>query len=402
MAAVSIVVLHVWQFSQPSGDSAVFRQIAGLQLDLAFGVTLFFALSGFLLYRPFAAALMRADRRPSFGRYLRNRALRILPAYWVILTVTALVLGSGATRDSEGHLLFNQRIDDPITFAKHALLVQGYDRSTVVTGIQPAWSLVVEVAFYLVLPLLALLAWLLARRATTRGDRRLAALAPALLLLGVGLAGKAAAIHVVPDTEGSGGWGDDWHSLLVRSFLCQADLFSFGMALAVVRVDHEDGFLRLGPRGRRGIAAVCIGSALLVASMTGSDQLGPTPWNTLMAFACALLVALVVLVDPSAKRPALVRFLELRPMVAVGLVSYSLFLWHEPMIRWLGERQLAFHGQAGFLLTLVTTMVVCLVLSVLTYRLVELPALRFKRRARVADAAPRRLAPETRVEPVPD
>lgn len=38
-------------------------------------------LSGFLLYRPFAAALLRARPRPDLAAYLRNRALRILPAY---------------------------------------------------------------------------------------------------------------------------------------------------------------------------------------------------------------------------------------------------------------------------------------------------------------------------------
>jgi peptidoglycan/LPS O-acetylase OafA/YrhL len=47
--------------------------------DLAYGVILFFTLSAFRLYRPFAAAILRADPLPSVRRYLRNRALRIHP-----------------------------------------------------------------------------------------------------------------------------------------------------------------------------------------------------------------------------------------------------------------------------------------------------------------------------------
>jgi peptidoglycan/LPS O-acetylase OafA/YrhL len=378
----------VWKFSRPSGDSALFQYVANMQADLAFGVTLFFALSGFLLYRPFAAALMRAQPRPSFSRYLRNRALRIAPAYWVILLVSALVLGTTSVRNSAGQVLLNQRIDDPITLGEHLLLVQGYDPSTVATGIGPAWSLGVEVVFYVALPFLALFAWSLARRATTRSGRRLAALMPALLLLAVGLAGKMSAIHILRDTQLSGGWGGDWHSVLVRSFLGQADLFSFGMALAVARVDSEDGLLRVSALGRKGIAALCVASYLVVATRTdAADHLGTTPYNTLMALACALFLGLVVLVDSSAERPALVRVLELRPMVALGLVSYSLFLWHEPLIGWLGVLGVGSTGKAGFVVTVLLTLGVGFVFSVLTYRLVELPALRRKRRARSDDAA---------------
>jgi peptidoglycan/LPS O-acetylase OafA/YrhL len=377
----------VWWQTRPAGDSALFQLVANTQADLAFGVTLFFTLSGFLLYRPFVAALMRAEPRPSFERYLRNRALRIAPAYWVILLVSALILRSVAVRNADGERVLSG-IDDPITLAKHMLLVQGYEPSGVVTGIGPAWSLAVELVFYLALPLLALAAWALARRASTRAGRRLAALGPALLLLAIGLAGKMVATHFLPDRIWSGGWGGDWHSVLVRSFLCQADLFSFGMALAVVRVDVEDGLVRVSALGRRAVGALCLGVYLVTARMTdASDQLGITPYNTLMALACALFLALVVLVGSDTERPALVRVLELRPLVAVGLVSYSLFLWHEPLIGWLAVNGLAPSGRAGFLVTLFLTVAVGFVLSVLTYRLVELPALRRKRRTRTEGAS---------------
>ena len=58
------------------------------------GLTLFFALSGFLLYRPFAAAIVRAERPPYVRAYLTNRALRILPAYIAILILVGLIFGA--------------------------------------------------------------------------------------------------------------------------------------------------------------------------------------------------------------------------------------------------------------------------------------------------------------------
>ena len=70
------------------------------------------------------------------------------------------------------------------------------------SGIVPAWSLAVEVVFYLALPLLGLLAVVVARRAATPRWRLLAGLVPAGLLLVVGLSGRAVARFLVPPAGG--------------------------------------------------------------------------------------------------------------------------------------------------------------------------------------------------------
>ena len=87
VAAWSIVVFHVWVFTSTStpgwnlGPATVFMR------PLQSGVYLFFVLSGFLLYRPFVEAAWGDAGAVSIRRYLRNRALRILPAYWFVLLV---------------------------------------------------------------------------------------------------------------------------------------------------------------------------------------------------------------------------------------------------------------------------------------------------------------------------
>jgi peptidoglycan/LPS O-acetylase OafA/YrhL len=88
VAALAVLTFHVVLFSPAVGSLPLQLPHHGERVfsGLRFGLTLFFVLSGFLLYRPFVAAAMAKRPLPSIRDYLRRRALRILPAYWVILS----------------------------------------------------------------------------------------------------------------------------------------------------------------------------------------------------------------------------------------------------------------------------------------------------------------------------
>src|SRR4051794_35589245 len=60
------------------------------------GVSLFFALSGFLIAGPYLAALLEGRAGPDVRRYARRRMTRILPAYWIALTAAILLLTPAA------------------------------------------------------------------------------------------------------------------------------------------------------------------------------------------------------------------------------------------------------------------------------------------------------------------
>ena len=115
------------------------------------GVALFFLLSGFLLYAPHARAHLDGPPPPPVRRYLRHRALRVLPAYWVLVAVVLLTLA----RDEAA----------PGEVAVQLLLLQVYAPDHLLVALTHTWSLAVEASYYLVLPLLA--AALAPRRATT-------------------------------------------------------------------------------------------------------------------------------------------------------------------------------------------------------------------------------------------
>ena len=394
IAATTILVCHAWFYSNPDGGPLWDGEAGSIPFEsMAFGVTLFFALSGFLLYRPFLVAAFEPDQRPSVSAYFRNRALRILPAYWVILLIVSLVLQSALVR--EGADLHTGALTNPGDLLSAAFLLQDYRPSTTIIGIGPSWSLAVEVVFYLALPLLAGLALSLARWARSSRGILMASLAPAALMLVIGITGKLAAQHLFANPGPGGGYDSSWHTVLVRSFWAQADLFAFGMAVAAVHVQVARGALRLPDWWRWAAVAVAVPLGLAAAlRLAGNDgQLGYPIDNTAIALVAAIGLALVVL-PAGGRPPRIARGLEAPAAVALGLVSYSLFLWHEPVIYWLRDHDLIAPGPAGFVLNTVVLFVITVALSVVTYRLIEVPALRLK--ARTAPAPPAPAAEEAR------
>ena len=389
IAAGSVLVYHTWIIASPSGAWADAGPLTSLLPDLSFGVVLFFTLSGFLLYRPFVAGLLGHRPRPQFARYLRNRFLRIAPAYIVILLSAALVLRHVLVRDETGEL-YSGGVGDATELLGMVFLVQHYSPSTVLTGIGPAWSLAAEVVFYALLPLLVLAGAALARGDASRTRRRWAALAPPMAVLALGLAGKAVAAYAVPPVSPYAGWNADWHSVIERSFLCHADLFAFGMALAVLKVETEHGGVRLHRLTRPALAVLVVAGYVVTAQATGVEHhLTYSPWNTVMAVVFAGALALVVLPTGSGRRSVVTRVLETRVLVAVGVVSYSVFLWHEPLIRSLTDAGVTFDGTKGFAANVLLVSAVTLLLAALTYRYVERPALLRKQRVRDPAEVPR-------------
>jgi peptidoglycan/LPS O-acetylase OafA/YrhL len=101
-------------------------------------------------------------------------------------------------------------------------------------------------------------------------------------------------------------------------------------------------------------------------------------WDSLTALFAALLVARVVLPAERVRPSRLVALLASRPLVVAGLGSYAVFLWNYPLQIWLHAHGLVAPGAAGFLVNVLVLGTLCGLLSLLTYRLVEEPALRLR------------------------
>src|SRR5690606_14315082 len=153
LAALGVLVTHValkvgFSVHDPRGHYVA-------RLDV--GVAVFFVLSGFLLYRPFVDRRLSGRSRPATRDYLRKRFLRIYPAYWLALTVLVVVLDRA--RD---------QVQSAWDFVMLYGLLQSYSADTALAGLQQAWTLTNEIAFYLLLPLWAAAAAWCARRLPAR------------------------------------------------------------------------------------------------------------------------------------------------------------------------------------------------------------------------------------------
>ncbi len=118
------------------------------------GVPVFFVLSGFLLFRPWVKAAAAGGDWPSVRRYAWHRVRRIMPAYAVTVVVAYAIYHFRYAGPNAGHTW--------IGFLRNLSLTQIYTDQYMYSylhqGLTQMWSLAVEAAFYVVLPLLA---WLL-------------------------------------------------------------------------------------------------------------------------------------------------------------------------------------------------------------------------------------------------
>jgi acetyltransferase len=335
-AAMGVVVTHV-AFQTGHSSGAVGRLFG--RFDLA--VAVFFALSGFLLWRGHAATARDLGPRPRTGHYLRSRVIRIMPAY-VVAVVVILTLLPDADHAS------------PTVWLANLTLTQIYVPLTLTGGLTQMWSLSVEVSFYLALPILALLA----RRLPVRG--RVPAIAA--------LAALSWAWGWVPLHSGPGLNPLNWPPAFFSWFA--AGMLLAEWAYSGIGLPH-----RLA-RHRVVMAAVAVLAYLVAASpLAGPEGLVPgtaaqfavkTAMGSLVAFA---LVAPLVLDRPDTPH----RVLGTTGMVTLGRWSYGLFVWH------LAALALVFPVLGTFPFTgrmpsvLVVTLIFGWAIAAVSYALVESP-----------------------------
>jgi peptidoglycan/LPS O-acetylase OafA/YrhL len=326
---------------------------------LNIGVAIFFAISGFLLYRPLAARAARGAGVGAVGRYARRRVLRIVPAYWVALTLLAIWPGLVGVFSSDGPAYYG--------------FVQIYGLGSPDGGIFPAWSLAIEMTFYAFLPLYA---WLIARIAGGRVGWRLEA---------GGLVALTALAWVMRALLAHNGYH---HPAFYLSLPGRFDWFVPGMALAVASVHLEGrastpklvGLIERQPLLPWAIAIAGFAAlATFVPELPFTGPGGAVLETAMYAFVSFFLLLPAVFGEHAGGLPR--RLLAVPVISWVGLISYGVYLYHYTL-----TYEFAKHfSRTG---TLIASLLGSIAVAAASWYLIERPILRWDRGRRQGSAAP--------------
>jgi peptidoglycan/LPS O-acetylase OafA/YrhL len=358
IAAGLVLVFHYWALTGRRPLPEPFRMIA---MNGGLGVDIFFVISGFILFLPWARAAW-TGARVEVRRFLRNRFLRIVPAYWfntavlVLVTFPALLFSADGLRSLLLYGSFLAGFAPPSQVA-HLML-------------NPvAWTLCIEVAFYLVLPFVG--------RLFVR-DRWMIALP---VVLAVTIAFKALMIARYGHLENT-----VVLSVATRNIVAMFGEFAVGMVVAAIWAKLEFRCVLRLPRGV-GMACTVAGLAGIVATLyvnqyrigregflRGTGDLGWWPMLTL--FQILAVFAGLVLFGVCYQPNVLTRLLSLRPIAYLGTISYGIYLWHYPVGQWLAEGVgVEMSSRRMLLALLVAGTAVTVGVATFSYRFVEQPFL---------------------------
>jgi peptidoglycan/LPS O-acetylase OafA/YrhL len=381
VAVLSVLVTHTAFLSGFNGKGF----LGSVTARLDSGVALFFVISGFLLYRPFVSArYQRGERGPRVRSYARRRILRIVPAYWLALTVLTIWPG----------LLFM-----PDKWYIYYSFTQNLHPNYVAGGITAAWSLACEMQFYILLPVYAIGLFYALRRLPVRTQMAV----ELVLLLGLGALSETvrglAFADPSPDVVSSTIAGTFWW-------------FALGMSLALISARWHAVDAAARPAPLRWVVRwplafwVAAAVQMVIITRIGMPVLDVTDYSTrtwvgghVLYGLMAATFALPVFLGVEGRGGVPERLLTLRPVAWLGLVSYGVFLWHHPLTgKFVGVQDWTSHG--SFIIYTLVVFAVALTAATLSYYLLERPILRFKdRRPPRGPAAPEPSAPEAeRVE----
>lgn len=312
------------------------------------GVDIFYVISGFLI----VGLLMRelqVTGTVSFTGFYARRIRRLWPAYCLVV-ISTLALGWWLLTPLGEQQALARSVLASLAFVSNVYFLNttgGYfDQATTITPLLHTWSLSVEEQFYLICPIALLLLWKLSRRTGVDARRvTLGALAAVLVL-------SFTACVLMTGSDPSRAFYLTWY---------RAWELAAGALLA---------FMSGSIRARPVAAAPCLwsGLALILLSITVLDDASrfPGPAALLPVAGATLVIA------GGAMRGGTLpgRLLSSPPMVWVGKLSYSWYLWHWPLLAiartWsMGEPDVLRDAMAGGVLGLV--------LSGATYLLVENP-----------------------------
>lgn len=382
--AIAILMVLTFHINRVNGDNLWSQQSYPLASSISTaggtGVTLFFVLSGFLLFMPYAKALLFKTAWPLARVFYLRRVLRIMPAYYVSLFLIIVFFHPEYLQ--RNHL---QDLGLFLTFFMDS------SRSTFRLLNGPYWTLAIEWQFYMILPLIALGIAFLVQRVTQQKRLR----AVTFCLLGVivgGLFVRYWGIYFQVNTNQT--------FLVPRSVLNVISFFAYGItgkytedfavgmliSLCFVYAQQPAGSKLLARAQRLSSWLWRGGILVLVFSYMWHFNDASHGWaflddvhpyynwlsDIILAIGYGACMTAILFGPASLKRP-----FESRCLRWIGLISYSLYIWHLPLLILLSQHLPAIipglNRYGIYAINWLWALLIILPVAVLSYLLFEKP-----------------------------
>lgn len=358
------------------------------------GVTLFFVLSGFLLFMPYARALLFEAKWPSARQFYIRRALRILPGYYVALTLIVI--------------FFQPQYLQPAYWKRLLLFITMFMDSTPQTVGKlngPFWTLAIEWQFYMLMPLLMLGFSLVMNRLQGVPKRRFfIVLGCCLVLITYGLAMRYIGIYCARHPDQTfhlphivlkgllfflfGMNGKYLENFAMGMIICTCYIYAqhpkYGVGLQD-RLQQNSRWLR-----RLGLVLLLFTAIwhfqVLQMRVPQFDLLNP--WNGKFSWLNEMIIAtgysawiLAILFGSR----ALTGLFSFTPLLKLGMISFSLYMWHLPLLHLYNDKILPHLHLVGphliYLSYWIWFFIFIVPFSTASYLLVERPFMKLRARA---------------------
>ncbi len=300
------------------------------------GVDIFFVISGFLIGG--IVAKERAEGRFSYRAFYARRARRILPA--LIFVILCTLPFAWTMMMPEQLRYFGGGAASTLIFLSNVWFfyrIDYFNPRAIEDPLIHTWSLGVEEQFYIALPILLLLLWRLGRRTVIVGLSILAALS----------FGWAAATSADRSMEA-------FYLIHTRAWELLA-----GVLAALL----QTSIAGLNGKVKSGAAGIGLLMVLLGLFATPRDVAWPGTWTVIPVMGTVLIVVFGTV-------PSLARsLLSVRPLVGIGLISYSAYLWHQPILGFLAVADM----KPATTPAIAGVVTLTLLLAALSWRFVEEP-----------------------------
>ncbi len=366
LAASWVMIFHLWLVL--SGAPPVFIQLNQWPVDLTplfscgwVGVNIFFGLSGFLLFLPFAQLILGFRERIYLGEYFKRRFLRLFPAYYLQIAILFLLSFVGM------HPPISIKI---LIF--HFFMLQDFFPDQLINGVY--WTLPVELSFYIALPILFILlqriGWFYFMLATI-----ILVFSYRVFLFFLMQPVDARNVKVVAMGQLPGRFDDFVFGMWSAFLYTKYGIFINGKTKLVSSLGIFVGFF--------GIVAMIYWFYFNGVSNYWSGEGNLVFfWNTITAVFISILIFSLALNGKIAQR-----LFSNKLMFLLGTISYSLYLWHLIVIAWLMTYFQAYPEYKSSLLW-ICGIVMSVLLSAFSYWCIEYPFLKIRHATLVSQKMP--------------